>query len=47
MIDKSKGILTYYDDFSRVRKIRPTVLAGLWVVFVGTFLVLLLGAHGI
>ena len=47
MIDKSKGMLTYYDDFSRVRKIRPTVVAGIWAAFVGTFLVLLLSAHGV
>lgn len=47
MIDKSNGLWTYYDDFTRMRKIRPTVVAGIWLLFVGTFVVLLLNAKGI
>ncbi len=47
MINKTNNLFTYYDDFSRLRKIRPTVMAGIWVVFVGTFLMLLLHAKGV
>jgi hypothetical protein len=47
MIDKSKGLLTYYDDFSRLRKLRPETLAGIWVLAIGIIIALLFGAAGV
>jgi hypothetical protein len=47
MQDQSKGILTYYDDFARLRKLRPAVVLCIWAVFAGAFMALLLNAHGV
>jgi hypothetical protein len=47
MNDQSKGIVTYYDEFSRLRKIRPAALLCIWAVFIGAFIALLLRSHGV
>lgn len=47
MNNQSKGFVTYYDEFSRLRKIRPAAVLCIWAVFIGTFAALLLHSHGV
>lgn len=47
MNDQSKGLVTYYDEFSRLRKIRPAAVLCIWAVFIGSFVALLLASHGL